>query len=176
MANAKARDNAVNEKPKPRAIILRGATARDTTQIYDCLIRYFDECKLFYPPPVEADVISWGLGIVNKGGVIVAECEGKIIGSSGVEMGIVPWNHSAKYLNSVWLWVDPEFRNGSTGVRLIKATKDIADKNGLPLRLDEIWAYRPFLMGKLKERLGFHNLGGNWGYFPNDPNRAEAEH
>lgn len=130
---------------------------------------------MFYPSPVEADTMAWGLGIINKGGVIVAECEGKIVGSVGIELGFYPWNLQSKYLNGVWLWVIPEFRNGSTGVRLLKAAKDVADKNGLAIRLDEIWKYRSFLMGKLKERMGFHHVGGNFIYIPGDPNVSEAE-
>lgn len=174
MADAKAKENA--DQKKPRVITLRGATARDCSRLYDCLIRYFEECSLFYPPPVEADTMAWGLGIINKGGCIVAECEGKIIGSVGIEVGFYPWNVSVKYLNGVWLWVAPEYRNGLTGVRLMKAAKEVADKNGLGIRLDEVWKYRTFLMGKMKERLGFHHVGGNYVYFPLDPNREEAEH
>lgn len=175
MADAKAKENAVKSAKPPRQITLRGATAIDCTEIYRCLIRYFEECSMFYPEPVEADTMAWGLGVINKGGVIVAECEGKIIGSVGLELGIYPWNSKVNYLNGVWLWVLPEYRNGSTGVRLIKAAKEVADKNSLGLRLDEVWKYRSFLMGKLKERLGFHQVGGNWVYIPGDPNVSEAE-
>lgn len=175
MANAKAKEIVDQTKPPPRVITIRAAGARDATPLYDCLFGYFDECSMFYPPPIEADLMAWGLGVVNKGGCILAECEGKIVGSLGLELGFYPWNHKVTFLNGVWLYVVPEFRNGSTGVRLIKAAKEIADKNSTGLRLDEVWKYRPFLMGKLKERLGFHHVGGNWVYLPGDPNVGDAE-
>lgn len=161
-------------KPIPRVINMRLATSRDLTEIYDCLIQYFKDVAMPYPSPVEKDVIAWGLRVVEQDGVVVAECDGRIIGSVGLELGTFPWNHGARYLNAVWCFVLPDFRNGSTGVRLIEQAKRLADKNGLPLRMDEIWAYRSFLMGKLKERKGFTNVGSNWAYFPPDINRIGA--
>lgn len=158
-----------------RVIALRTATGRDVSALYHCLIRYFDECKLYYPPPVESDVMLWGLVIIGQGRTVVAECDGKIIGSVGLELGTFPWNHAQHYLNSVWLFVEPEFRKGYTGIKLIRAAQQIAARSGLPLRMDEVWAYEIDRLATLKQRLGFHRIGGSFAWIPNDPNRDEAE-
>lgn len=160
---------ATSAKPK-RMIALRAATPRDITALYDCLIEYFAECALYYPGAVEKDAMAWGMGIIMDGGCIVAECDGKIIGSVGVAMAVYPWNKSVRYLDSVWLFVIPAFRKGGTGIKLIEAAKQIAVANKMALRLDEVMGFEVDLLGKLKQRMGFHRVGGNWAFIPGDPN------
>jgi GNAT superfamily N-acetyltransferase len=147
-------------------ISFRRATARDLTQLYDCLLHYFDELSFAYPGVNETDVVTWGLGVVNGGGCIVAECDGKIIGSVGMEVSTFPWNRANRYLNSVWLFVVPEFRKGGTGIRLMKLAKDIAKSNEMPVMLGEVFGFEPELLGKIKQVLGFKHVGGNYIWIP----------
>lgn len=156
------------EPVKKITIGLRAAVPRDATELYDVLLRYFDELKLFYPAPVPAPTMAWGLGIIVKGGVVVAVQDEKIVGSIGMEIGHFPWAPSVGYLNGVWFYVAPERRGGDTANRLMKAAKDMARENKMGLRLDNVWGVEPRLQDRYREIHGFQYVGGNHVWFPGE--------
>lgn len=165
-----------NKNPTPGAklqITLRQATARDATPLYNVLIRYFDELKLFYPPPIESNTMAWGLTIVVGGGCTIAEADGEIIGCVGLEIGQFPWNPTVKYLNGVWFYVAPERRKGAVAEKLMSAAKAVAAKNGMALRLDNIWGVEPELQDRYRQMHGFQYVGGNHVWFPSPPPPAQ---
>lgn len=151
---------------QPVQITLRPATARDATPLYNLLIRYFEELDLLYPPPLEMPTMAWGLTIVNAGGVIVAEADGEFVGSVGLEIGTFPWNPNVRYMNGVWFYVSPERRKGGCAERLMKAAKEIAARNRMALRLDNIWGVEPELQDRYRQIHGFQYVGGNHVWFP----------
>lgn len=154
-------------KPRPvRNIVIRAAVPRDATALYDVLIRYFEELALFYPGPVEGPTMAWGLSVLVKGGVIVATENDQIIGSVGMEMGQYPWAPAVNYLNGVWFYVAPEYRRGGTAERLMKAAKDIAERNKMALRLDNVWGVEVELQDRWRKQHGFKYVGGNHVWFP----------
>lgn len=156
-------------EPVVHPIVLRTATPRDASALYDVLIRYFEELKLFYPPPVEGPTMAWGLSIILKGGVIVAEQNGEILGSIGLEIGNFPWAPSVSYLNGVWFYVAPERRKGLVAERLMRSAKDTGIKMGLAVRLDNVFGIEPELQDKYRQRHGFAYVGGNHVWFPPAP-------
>lgn len=153
---------------KPIRIGLRMATALDSTALWHLLVRYFDDLKLFYPPPVMNPTIAWGLSLVMKNQVIVAfdEDTGDLVGSVGLEVGHFPWSPDSAYLNGEWFYVAPERRAGGTADRLMKAAKDMAARNGMALRLDSIWGVAPELQDRYRKNHGFQYVGGNHVWFP----------
>lgn len=157
---------APKKKTEQVNITLRQATAHDATPLYDLLIRYFDELKLFYPAPIEAPTMAWGLTIVVNSGVTLAMEGDKIIGSIGLELGRFPWNPTVQYLNGVWFYVAPERRKGRTAERLIAAAKAVGQKNNMAVRLDNIWGIEPELQDRYRQQHGFKYAGGNHVWFP----------
>lgn len=151
---------------RPGEIIVRAATVLDATPLYRIINRYLEENPMGYPPPVPNSAMAWGLALVMKGGVVVAEQDRRLIASVAVEVGNFAWNPGAKYLNGVWIYVAPEHRSGGVGNRLIKAAKDIAKSNNLPLRLDNIFGIEPEVQDRWREMHGFRYLGGNHGWWP----------
>jgi len=159
---------------KPIRIATRLATPLDVPALWHLLIRYFDDLKLFYPPPDMNPTIAWGLTMIMKNLVVVAEDldTGALVGSIGMDVGTFPWNPEFHYLNGEWFYVAPERRGGGTADKLMKVAKDIAAKNGLPLRLDSIWGVAPELQDRYRKNHGFQYVGGNHVWFPPAPDRG----
>jgi GNAT superfamily N-acetyltransferase len=153
---------------KAPTIGIGAATAKDCVALYHVLIRYFEDMAHFYPPPVENPTLAWGLGIIMKGGVVIAKDmeTGEIVGSVGVEVGHFPWAPSIAYLNGLWFYVAPERRKGGVANMLMKAAKDIAILNKMSLRLDSISGIEPELQDRYRKIHGFKYVGGNHVWFP----------
>lgn len=150
---------------KQSHIKIRMARPLDASPLYRVLIRYFDELPMPYPAPDEAVAMAWGLGLIIRGGVVVAEEGGKIIGTVGLEQGVLPWCN-VPYLNGVWFYVAPERRSGGTADHLMKAAKNIAAQNKLSLRLDNVWGVKPEAQDRWRRKNGFTYVGGNNVWFP----------
>lgn len=157
------------EPAKKLAITTRKAFPADVVALYRVLVRYFEELSFAYPAPVEGPTIAWGLAVIIKNGVIVAEADGEIVGSVGLEVGNFPWAPMEKYLNGVWFYVAPERRKGGTAEKLMVDAKGAAEAMGLALRLDNIFGIEPKLQDVWRERHGFKYVGGNHVWFPPPP-------
>lgn len=153
---------------KPASIGIGTATVLDCVALYHVLIRYFEDMAHFYPRPVREPTFAWGLGIILKGGVVIAKDNetGEIVGSVGVEVGHFPWAPSIAYLNGLWFYVAPERRHGGVANMLMKAAKDIAVSNKLSLRMDSISGIEPELQDRYRKIHGFKYVGGNHVWFP----------
>lgn len=162
--------------PKPVSIGIGAATVLDSVALYHVLIRYFEDMAHFYPPPVRDPTMAWGLGIILKGGVVVAKDNdtGEIVGSVGLEVGHFPWAPSIGYLNGLWFYVAPERRKGGVASLLMKAAKDIATSNKMSLRLDSISGIEPELQDRYRKIHGFQYVGGNHVWFPEPSEPAGA--
>lgn len=147
---------------------LRAATVRDATALYDMLLAYF-ALNPKMPAPLPNPTMAWGLGVIMRDGCVIAEIDGKIVGSLGVERGNFPWNPGVPYLNMVWLYVIPERRGGGTANRLLKAAKDIAANNGIMVRVDNIWGIDAVAQDRWREIHGFQYVGGNYVWHPPPP-------
>lgn len=160
-------------KPAPRRISLRMARASDTTPLYRMLMGYFAEFMAFYPPPEEMPTIIWGLTVIQTGAVVLAveqTDQGEVlIGVMGLERGNHPWAPSRQYFNTVWFYVIPERRKGGTANHLVKAAKDIAAANQIPLRMDYVWGLEPQKQDRYREIMGFSYAGGNYLWVPPKP-------
>lgn len=163
-------------QPKGTRIGTGAATVLDCVALYEVLIRYFEDMAHFYPPPVRDPTMAWGMGIILKGGVVIAKDldSGEIVGTVGLEVGNFPWNPSIAYLNGVWFYVAPERRKGGVANMLMKAAKDIATSNKMSLRLDSISGIEPELQDRYRKIHGFQYVGGNHVWFPEPSEPAGA--
>lgn len=164
-------------KPEPRRIGLRMARGSDATPLYNMLMGYFAEFMAFYPPPEEMPTIAWGLTVIQTGAVVLAveqtDDGEKLIGCMGLERGAHPWAPRAQYFNTVWFYVIPERRTGGTANHLVKAAKDIAEANQIPLRMDYVWGLEPSKQDRYREIMGFTYAGGNYLWVP--PAKAASQ-
>lgn len=147
-------------------ISIRPANVLDSVALLTILYRYFDDLKFAYPQIDPGDALKWGIGLIQQNLVFLAMDGHTIVGSVGMEVGTFPWNTKFRYFNGVWFYVAPERRAGGTAGRLMKAAKDVAAANAMPLRLDNIWGIEPELQDRFREIHGFKHVGGNHVWFP----------
>lgn len=167
-ASRKRHDENAPEPVIRHNITIRQAVPRDATPLYDLLVRYFDGLSLLYPGPVPGPTMAWGLSVLVKGGVFVAEESGELIGSVGLELGHFPWAPTVPYLNGVWFYVIAERRRGGTAAKLMQVAKDTARQNKCALRLDNVWGVEPERQDRYREINGFRYVGGNHVWFPGE--------
>jgi hypothetical protein len=147
-------------------ITLRAATPRDVIALYVLLKGYFEELRLAYPAAEEAPTIAWGLNVILRQGVIVAEEGGQIIGSVGMEVDSFPWAPLSKHLNALWFYVRPDRRVTDASDKLLRAAQAAAITNNMMLRMDNVWGMRPEAQDRYRRIKGFTYVGGNHVFFP----------
>lgn len=149
-----------------KQITLRAAHAGDAGALYDVLLDYFSDPSCPWPRPLGLEGEAWVSELCHEGASIVAECDGWIVGSVGLEISNFPWNSQARHLFGHWLYVVPEFRAGGTGRRLIEAAKAVARTNHMNLLMGSIWGYRPEQMNRLMQTMGFRLVGSAYLWTP----------
>lgn len=162
--------------PAPRKrleIKLRMANARDIIVLLDLLTVYFELNPGMPKPESDMSLIAWGLGIINRNGCIVAvNNDDDIVGTIAFELGNFPWAPKTPYMNMVWFYVVPERRAGGTANHLIRSIRDIAVRNNMMLRIDNMWGVEAEKQDRYREINGFTYMGGNHVWFPPPPGGA----
>lgn len=106
------------------------------------------------------DLIAWGFAWV----VVI---DRQIVGVAMVDRAVWPWNRRAAFLDVVHLWIEPAYRTGGTGDKLLNAMRARADELALPLQLSITF---PDDSGPAKDRWarmhGLKQTGGNFWYSP----------
>lgn len=119
------------------------------------------------PAPERPYVLQYGMDLISRGLVYVAEVETTIVGCIMLDTPHWPWNRKAWYLENAHFWIEPTFRKGGTAAKLIDAAKSTAVEMKLPLRLCFTSDGRD---ADLKDRWmrmqGFKYQGGNFFFHP----------
>lgn len=113
-------------------MIIREATIFDHTGILSCIIKWIDEAAISYPKPNNG-IAEWVTNVLMGGYGVVAEKEGKIVGTIGMTFTKFPWNNETWIMNNEWIHVDKEHRKGGTASKLIEAVKSFANERKLPI-------------------------------------------
>ena len=99
----------------------------------------------------------------GKGVIFIAEREGQAIGMLIAIKNPNIWDPSLVVMNELCYWVDPEWRGGSSGYRLLAAYKEHCD------RLKETGAIEAYTISKMVNspdldysRFGFQKLEETW--------------
>ncbi len=156
---------AITAAAPPDNIVLRMATVLDSTPLFQFLMPYFTMNPKYGEVDPNAAML-WGISVVAQNQCVVATVGDQIIGSAAYEVHFFPWNPAKRWLNMVWMYVVPERRSGSLANRLDKTMRDIAARNAMPLRSDNIWGIDPERQDDWRRRLGYEYVGGNWAWFP----------
>jgi len=94
-----------------------------------------------------------------KEAAFVLEQDGKVIGSIGLNR-TSPWYSDADYLTDGWLYVLPEYRKTGMAGMLLKAAKDYAENNNLPLIIGVFSKEEPITKTSIMNKLGLTTVGG----------------
>jgi hypothetical protein len=69
--------------------------------------------------------------LVDNGVFIIAESNNTVIGIAGAAITPNPWNYNKVIYQELFWWVEPEYRNTSTGIKLLKLLENKAPVNAI---------------------------------------------
>lgn len=145
---------------------IRKASPFDIPQIINCLRDYRSNMPYgFLSDADDAEYVKTMLSqlMAGQGLVLVADCEGKIIGI--LIAGVMPsiWSPKHLMLTEFAYWVDPEYRNGTAGYRLLREYLDEAIKMREAGRIANCFISKMVNSPDLNfERFGFQKLEEFW--------------
>tara|TARA_R110002096_G_C14127666_1_gene681586 strand:+ start:59 stop:499 length:441 start_codon:yes stop_codon:yes gene_type:complete len=139
-------------------MIIRRAVPEDVSQIHKMLIDMYSRIEIPASPLSEKKVLEVIKSAMEKGIVIVAEVEGKIIGSLG-GMANSDWWSEQKHLSDIWFYVSPDKRNSRAAVKLVKCFIKIGKEIKMKVKLGHYYSGDIERKDKFFDRLGFVKAG-----------------
>ena len=139
-------------------MIIRRAVPEDVSEIHKMLIDMYSRIEIPASPLSEKKVLEVIKSAMEKGIVIVAEVEGKIIGSLG-GMANSDWWSEQKHLSDIWFYVSPDKRNSRAAVKLVKCFIKIGKEIKMKVKLGHYSSGDIERKDKFFDRLGFVKAG-----------------
>lgn len=145
---------------------IRNASPFDVPQILEKLREYRSNMPYgFLADADDAEHVTNMLTqlMAGQGLVLVADCESKIIGI--LIAGVMPsiWSPKHLLLTEFAYWVDPEYRNGTAGYRLLRQYLDEAIKMREAGRITNCFISKMVNSPDLKyQKFGFQKLEEFW--------------
>ena len=139
-------------------MIIRRAVPEDVSEIHKMLIDMYSRIEIPASPLSEKKVLDVVKSAMEKGIVIVAEVEGKIIGSLG-GMANSDWWSEQKHLSDIWFYVSPDKRNSRAAVKLVKCFIKIGKEIKMKVKLGHYYSGDIERKDKFFDRLGFVRTG-----------------
>jgi len=139
-------------------MIIRRAVPEDVSEIHKMLIDMYSRIEIPASPLSEKKVLDVVKSAMEKGIVIVAEVEGKIIGSLG-GMANSDWWSEQKHLSDIWFYVSPDKRNSRAAVKLVKCFIKIGKEIKMKVKLGHYYSGDIERKDKFFDRLGFVKAG-----------------
>jgi GNAT superfamily N-acetyltransferase len=144
---------------------IRRAGPEDIVAIYGTMRRAFEEAPVKVPLIEPIPGMKWALRIMETGAIYVAEADGIVIGSIGIEVKTFPWTENAPLLNDTWFYVTPEYRRSRIASALLDKIRKHVHATKIPFFGGVNWGGdRVELKDRLIERHGFKYVGGNFTY------------
>jgi hypothetical protein len=139
-------------------MIIRRAVPEDVSELHKMLIDMYSRIEIPASPLSEKKVLEVIKSAMEKGIVIVAEVEGKIIGSLG-GMANSDWWSDQKHLSDIWFYVSPDKRNSRAAVKLVKCFIKIGKEIKMKVKLGHYYSGDIERKDKFFDRLGFVKAG-----------------
>ena len=139
-------------------MIIRRAVPEDVSEIHKMLIDMYNRIEVPASPLSERKVLDVIKSAMEKCIVIVAEVEGKIIGSLG-GMTNSDWWSEQKHLSDIWFYVSPDKRNSRAAVKLVKCFIKIGKEIKMKVKLGHYYSGDIERKDKFFDRLGFVKAG-----------------
>jgi N-acetylglutamate synthase-like GNAT family acetyltransferase len=106
--------------------MFRDATHDDIHKCLVCAEHFVNHYGLDWD--VESTIITLR-NIIDNGVFILAEDNGNVIGGAAAIIAPTPWNFKQLYFQEMFWWVEPEYRNTSVGIKLLKHLENKAPEN-----------------------------------------------
>jgi N-acetylglutamate synthase-like GNAT family acetyltransferase len=139
-------------------MIIRRAVPEDISEIYKLLIDMYNRVEVPASPVSSHKLMNVINTAIHKGIVLIAEVEGKIIGSLG-GMTNSDWWSEEKHLGDLWFYVYPDKRNSRAAIKLVKTFINIGKEINMKIKLGHFYSGDMERKDKFFDRLGFIKTG-----------------
>lgn len=156
----------------PSSVEIRYATPAETEAVFGLLMEMYAESGLVSLAPEK--VLAQIAKCTERGGVLLAVLEGRIIGTAGLQFGCLWWTKNW-HVEELWTFVTKEgrARRSSAGILLLKAMNEVALANNLPLIFGIFSPVRTNskkrLFGRFGREVGASYIGGTAGTLFREP-------
>ena len=139
-------------------MIIRRAVPKDVSELHKMLIDMYSRIEIPASPLSKNKILAVIKETMETGIVIVAEVEGKIIGSLG-GVASCDWWSDEKTLGDMWFYVTPDKRNSRAAVKLVKCFIKIGKEIKMKVKLGHFYSGDIERKDKFFDRLGFVKTG-----------------
>ena len=139
-------------------MIIRRADANDIQEVYELLSAMHDGTETYTSPMSESKVLHMIKHMIDKGIVLVAGKEGKIIGSQAGNLASDWWSEE-KFLSDVWFFVHPNNRKSRAAIKLVKCFIKIGKELKVKVKLGHVYSGDMDRKDNFFNRLGFVKAG-----------------
>ena len=139
-------------------MILRLATVEDLSDIYMMLLIMHSE-TIDGTSPVNSEKLTSVISdALHRGVVIVAEVDGKIVGSiAGMETS--DWWSDKLYLADLWFFVYKEHRKSRAAIKLVRSFLEVGREAKVTVKLGHVYSGDIDRKDNFYERLGMAKVG-----------------
>lgn len=155
-----------------KTIKVRRAEPKDIVNIAKLLKGGWNQQTLKFAPIDDACGYKWILSILEEGFVVVADLNGRIIGTACAEPYRPHWSHTW-LMDMAFLYVLPSFRRDGVAEKLIQAVTNFADKHGAGLTFGIETLDKPLIKDRLLKIAGWTYTGGNFLRPPKEDGRKQ---
>lgn len=104
------------------------ATHDDVYKCLDCAEHFVKHYGLDWDLESTVETLH---NIIEAGVFILAEDGDKVMGGAAAVMVANPWNKHQLFFQELFWWVEPEYRNTSVGIKLLKLLESKAPDNAI---------------------------------------------
>lgn len=144
-----------------KTIKVRRAEPRDIVNIAKLLKDGWNQQTLQFAPIDDACGYRWILSILEQGFVVVADLNGRIVGTACASPYRPEWSLTW-LMDMAFLYVLPSFRRDGVAEKLIQAVTNFADKHGAGLTFGIETLDKPLIKDRLLKIAGWTYSGGNF--------------
>ncbi len=144
-----------------KTIKVRRAEPKDIVNIAKLLSGGWNQQTLQFAPIDDACGYRWILGILEEGFVVVADLNGRIVGTACANPYRPQWSRQW-LMDMTFLYVLPAFRRDGVAEKLIQAVTNFADKHGAGLTFGIETLDKPLIKDRLLKIAGWIYTGGNF--------------
>ena len=139
-------------------MILRLATVEDLSDLYMMLL-VMHSGTVDGTSPVNSEKLTLVISdALHRGVVIVAEIDGKIVGSiAGMETS--DWWSDKLYLADLWFFVYKEHRKSRAAIKLVRSFLDVGREAKVTVKLGHVYSGDLDRKDNFYERLGMAKVG-----------------
>jgi len=155
-----------------KTIKVRRAEPKDIVNVAKLLKSGWNQQTLQFAPIDDVCGYRWILSILEDGFVVVADLNGRIVGTSCASPYRPHW--SLQWLMDMsFLYVLPAFRRDGVAESLIQAVTNFADKHGAALTFGIETLDKPLIKDRLLKIAGWTYAGGNFLRPPKEDGRKQ---